>query len=854
MQEYKKKCIIAQEYANIGLAVFPVHYLNENKECSCGGQPKCSPAKHPITFNGYKDATKDNQVIESFFQNDNRNIGIATGKVSGIWVMDEDKLGLVDELETKFGKLPETPIVETGKGRHFYFRWFDGCPKQTQKTKEGYDIRSDGGYVIAPPSIHANGNQYRWLVSPEQTPFALAPDWLVNWVIEKQSATTPQKTLTIQRATTIEERAVKYLEQVPPAVSGNGGHNATFAVACRLVELFGNELDDDQLLSALEAWNGKCDPPWNESELRHKLNNARDRVGSGCRDAATIGNVEDDSDNWPTLYDDAYCGIVGEIVRAIEPETEADTVGVMATLLTCCGSAIGNQAYYSVGGDRHTCNLFTCLVGDTASGKGQSLSLVKQLMSSADSDWLNTSIAYGLSSGEGLIERVADNVSDEPSPVTQTRLLCIESEFAKPIRAMKREGNTLSPLLRAAWDGQTLEVMTRGKSKLRASNAHLSFIGHVTETELSELITSSDAANGFANRFLWVLVRSTKSLPSGGNTAVLNQFVERLKAAIEYAKSVGRVERSTEAEQLWIAVYPRLKNATCLVTERARPMVVRLSMVYALLDCSPTIQVQHLKAALALWDYCEQSAMRLFAKATNEPKLATRIRQRVNLVPGIVHTVLKNSFSHNIPKADFDSAVNMLLEKREIVPVETTSGKVYYPGVRNRGILGIGNSVPSNPNPSNSHNSQIPNAHEQVTAVANPPNPHNSQIPIATLAELFEWKANNAANFYLREDGLYWVTNDNTLTTSLAGAIKANQTLLAQMAIPIPDAAKTTTRTFTIEAEVDAIEVEDTQFLAELIASNQDVQIAANAEDEQRDYESTLAELEATTAQLNGLI
>jgi hypothetical protein len=86
-------------------------------------------------------------------------------------------------------------------------------------------------------------------------------------------------------------------------------------------------------------------------------------------------------------------------------------------------------------------------------------------------------------------------------------LLCYESEFSRPITAMRREGNTLSPLLRSAWDSQPLEVLTRGKSRMKASNAHVSIVAHVTPEELRKLLDGSvEVANGFSNRFLWARV------------------------------------------------------------------------------------------------------------------------------------------------------------------------------------------------------------------------------------------------------------------------------------------------------------------------------------------------------------
>ncbi len=116
------------------------------------------------------------------------NVGIATGKLSGFFVYDIDGeagAALLREFEERHGKLPHTVTVKTNKGKHYYF----GNPKVGEirnltgisahgEITEGIDVRGEGGYVVAPPSLHPNGGNYEWINSPEDTPIADAPDWL----------------------------------------------------------------------------------------------------------------------------------------------------------------------------------------------------------------------------------------------------------------------------------------------------------------------------------------------------------------------------------------------------------------------------------------------------------------------------------------------------------------------------------------------------------------------------------------------------------------------------------------------------------------------------------------------------
>jgi hypothetical protein len=117
-------------------------------------------------------------------------------------------------------------------------------------------------------------------------------------------------------------------------------------------------------------------------------------------------------DGWPTLHEDAYHGLAGQIIRAIAPESEADPVGVLLSLLVATGNAIGNGPPFAVGTDSHKANLFACLVGDTAAGKGQSLGNALFALRKAAPGWAEESIGYGLSSGEGLVDAVKDDEGD----------------------------------------------------------------------------------------------------------------------------------------------------------------------------------------------------------------------------------------------------------------------------------------------------------------------------------------------------------------------------------------------------------------------------------------------------------
>jgi hypothetical protein len=137
--------------------------------------------------------------------------------------------------------------------------------------------------------------------------------------------------------------------------------------------------------------------------------------------------------------------LAGEVVNTILPCSETDPATLLLHLLTGYGNLIGRSAYYRVENTRHYCNLFYCAVGDTSRGrKGTAWGQVRPLLAGTDSAWAKSRIQSGLSSGEGLIAAVADRGDER----TDKRLLVVQTEFASVLRAMNREGNTLSAVIR----------------------------------------------------------------------------------------------------------------------------------------------------------------------------------------------------------------------------------------------------------------------------------------------------------------------------------------------------------------------------------------------------------------------
>lgn len=161
----------ALHYAKSGLLVFPLHAVKDGK-CTCGKNDCSSPAKHPRTVHGLKQASNDLNFVKNLFSSftyASANIAIRTGRESNLLVIDIDSVkgGRIEDLYDLVAKetLEKTLWVKTGGGLHLYF----GYPlnaeirNSTDKLGNKIDVRGEGGYVVAPPSIHISGVRYEFL-------------------------------------------------------------------------------------------------------------------------------------------------------------------------------------------------------------------------------------------------------------------------------------------------------------------------------------------------------------------------------------------------------------------------------------------------------------------------------------------------------------------------------------------------------------------------------------------------------------------------------------------------------------------------------------------------------------------
>lgn len=386
---------------------------------------------------------------------------------------------------------------------------------------------------------------------------------------------------------------------------------------------------------------------------------------------------------WPhPLNEAAYHGIAGEFVKLIEPESESDPVALLVNFLTAFCSVVGTKPYHLIEADRHKMQLFAVLVGKSSKGrKGTSWGYITNAFFLIDPDWKKR-VQSGLSSGEGVIWAVRDPIrKTEPIKenkqivgyqevvvdpgVEDKRLLVVESEFASTLRVLNRECNTLSPVIRDAWDTGRLQSLTKN-SPASTITSHISILGHITIEELLRFLSITESFNGFANRFLWICSRRSKLKPHGGkiDEKLFNELVTKLRGIVEFAKDVEAIEFDNQTYQLWEDIYPYLSEEIPgllgAVKGRAEAYVKRLACIYALLDKSDVVKLPHLRAAVALWDYVDESIDYIFQGRTGDSIAEKIIEALSTKQEGMSRTDIFTFFGKNISSEQIGVSLEIL--------------------------------------------------------------------------------------------------------------------------------------------------------------------------------------------------
>ncbi len=616
--------------ARLGFRISHVHGVTPDGICRCPlGNGCASAGKHGGT-GWLEQATSDPATIRKRFLAPDPGYGVVPPVGSGLLIVDEDVPGALDAL----GTLPATFTVQTGpkaggtRGRHLYGRLPAGIEEADlpYRWAGGEVIVAANHQVIGPYCRHRSGLTYEPV---GESRVAELPEAWVRALIASG-----------------EQRQARERTATGPDDEGwfiaVGRHD--FLVA-RGRHLRGVGLTGERLLDELVRLDReRCRPSLTDvpgrgvAELREIVAWVMSTIDDDPPPITIRGiSPQPDADGavddvavsppvaapWPEPPDDAaYHGLAGDLVAAVAPATEADPVALLGTILATFGASAGRwRTFYQ--GSQQAANLFVVLVGDTSAGrKGTAWSIGRAIFDAALPFW-HTILVPGLGSGEGLVGyfRREQEQAEEAGRTPEHRALVFESEMGRLLAVMNREGSTLSPTLRDAWDGSPLGRFLAREGFLVPWH-HVGLLAHVTATELRAKLADVDGANGYGNRHLWLAVRRSRLVPFPTNpTPLVTPYLEPLRSALLATRTPGELTLSDDAADAWesfyaeLAVRPRYGLVGAL-TARAEAQTARLALVYALLDRSQIIDVAHLQAAIALWSYAERSARFVFGDST----------------------------------------------------------------------------------------------------------------------------------------------------------------------------------------------------------------------------------------------
>jgi len=257
----------ALDYALRGWRVLPLH-TPRHHGCSCGRAGCPSAGKHPRTIHGVATATCDAGIIRAWWRRwPDANVGIATGR--RLVVLDVD--GDLGQLSVRGRALPPTITVGTGHGWHYYFLTTQSLPCRVGLLP-GVDLRGEGGYVVAPPSLHRSGHRY---LAADGLGFAdVGLATVPSWVAER---------LTARRV----PRPADEWRSLLRSVVAEGRRNATLASLAGHLLRCG--VDAGVTLELLDAWNrARCQPPLEQDEMERTVGSiarAEERRRAALRDA-----------------------------------------------------------------------------------------------------------------------------------------------------------------------------------------------------------------------------------------------------------------------------------------------------------------------------------------------------------------------------------------------------------------------------------------------------------------------------------------------------------------------------------------------------------------------------------------
>ncbi len=414
----------------------------------------------------------------------------------------------------------------------------------------------------------------------------------------------------------------------------------------------------------------------------------------------------------PKLHPVALHGILREMVDAACANTEAVPSTVAIHILARFAATLGRTAYIEIGDQQRHLRMNALIVGPTSKGrKGTSTEMPRKLFNIVQENylsqlpWLPLEELTALATGEGLIHRVRDDHSwtngekEHFDPgVYDKRLFCDVSEFAGVLAQGRREGATLSTVLRDAFDGVPLTAPSKTAFN-KATATHIVVVGSVPETEIVKNLSDTDKTNGFANRFPMFYSAREQIVPSPKPTdpALMDSFARHVASALFEGSHAGRIDMDEDARDFWEgALYAQIEERdypaiVASLMARRNLYTLIFAALLALLNRKRIIGADELGAADAWMDYWAETALFVFTNsevnedAMKTKKLKDEIVAAVKALGGVKvsHTDLANKVTNKYSRRDVNArqvkdAIELLQREsppRVVSEVLTTVGR-----------------------------------------------------------------------------------------------------------------------------------------------------------------------------------
>ncbi|MFE0027069.1 DUF3987 domain-containing protein [Amycolatopsis sp. NPDC059021] len=372
----------------------------------------------------------------------------------------------------------------------------------------------------------------------------------------------------------------------------------------------------------------------------------------------------------PTADTTMFDCYLGQIVRQVEPTSEADPIAILASLLAFAGVHLGQGPHVRAGDDPHPLLVWPLVIGHTATGKkGTSWSAARRIIHDTDPTFTTANVKSGLTSGEGLAQRFA--LDDDGEAPGDLRLLVLESEWGGVMAKMKRDGNSLNAILRQAWEGGDLSTLT--VNARIAPESHVGIVAHITPGEFKSKLSDADMAGGTYNRFLPLAVAWSKALPlsQGAAPELVRGIATQLEKRLDDGGRLGVIGFTSTATPVWRNLYLEFNTDTTghhphvqQFISRAVPNCLRIAAIHAALDGQHAIHPEHLHAAAALVRYSIASARALFTDTETPARLAAYIAEAGDT--GRTRTEINRNHFAGRPPKDLTAMLTQLVDAGRI--------------------------------------------------------------------------------------------------------------------------------------------------------------------------------------------